>query len=268
MTESVLLYGCTTWTQTKRFEKKLDKIYSIMTWPILNKSWKPLTFSFLRITFQICEHPLDEDFFHHNKPFTFKRIQYVSLFFVVFVFHFSLAVNTLNNPTSPTSFHNYTPSLLTWFLLLASSLNMVSRIFPGLSSFSSDFRFFSINSCFSFFEFYFYSSPTSSSSSFTLFLFIIHSPSLHHSHFLFSSFTLLLFLIHSPSLFHSLTFSSFFTLFLYSSFSLLFFIIHYPSLRQLVPFASLLPLLLFIIHTPSLFIIHFLSHHQLLSFYS
>ena len=37
---SILLYGCTTWTLTKRMEKKLDSNYTRMLWAILNKSWK------------------------------------------------------------------------------------------------------------------------------------------------------------------------------------------------------------------------------------
>ena len=36
---SILLYGCTTWTLTKRLEKKLDGNYTKMLRPILNKSW-------------------------------------------------------------------------------------------------------------------------------------------------------------------------------------------------------------------------------------
>ena len=36
---SVLLYGCTTWTLTKRLEKKLDGNYTRMPRAILNKSW-------------------------------------------------------------------------------------------------------------------------------------------------------------------------------------------------------------------------------------
>ena len=35
---SILLYGCTTWTLTKRLEKKLDSNYTRMLWAILNKS--------------------------------------------------------------------------------------------------------------------------------------------------------------------------------------------------------------------------------------
>ena len=35
---SILLYGCTTWTLTKRMEKKLDDNYTIMLRAILNKS--------------------------------------------------------------------------------------------------------------------------------------------------------------------------------------------------------------------------------------
>ena len=37
---SILLYGCTTWTLTKRLEKKLDGNYPRMLWAILNKSWR------------------------------------------------------------------------------------------------------------------------------------------------------------------------------------------------------------------------------------
>ena len=36
---SILLYGCTTWTLTKRLEKKLDSNYTRMLRAILNKSW-------------------------------------------------------------------------------------------------------------------------------------------------------------------------------------------------------------------------------------
>ena len=37
---SILLYGCTTWTLTKRLEKKLDGNYSRMLRAILDKSWQ------------------------------------------------------------------------------------------------------------------------------------------------------------------------------------------------------------------------------------
>ena len=37
---SILLYGCTTWTITKRLEKKLDGNYTRMLQVILNKSWQ------------------------------------------------------------------------------------------------------------------------------------------------------------------------------------------------------------------------------------
>ena len=37
---SILLYGCTTWTLTKRIEKKLDGNYTRMLPAILNKSWR------------------------------------------------------------------------------------------------------------------------------------------------------------------------------------------------------------------------------------
>ena len=37
---SILLYGCTTWTLTKRLKKKLDGNYTRMLQAILNKSWQ------------------------------------------------------------------------------------------------------------------------------------------------------------------------------------------------------------------------------------
>ena len=40
---SMLLYGCTTWTLTKRLEKKLDGNYTRMLRSILNKSWQKLS---------------------------------------------------------------------------------------------------------------------------------------------------------------------------------------------------------------------------------
>ena len=40
---SILLYGCTTWTLTKRLEKKLDGNYTRMLRAILNKSWQQHT---------------------------------------------------------------------------------------------------------------------------------------------------------------------------------------------------------------------------------
>ena len=37
---SILLYGCTTWTLTKRMKKKLDSSYTRILQAILNKSWR------------------------------------------------------------------------------------------------------------------------------------------------------------------------------------------------------------------------------------
>ena len=48
---SILLYGCTTWTLTKRLEKKLDGNYTRMLWAILNKSWRQHT-----TRYQLCGH--------------------------------------------------------------------------------------------------------------------------------------------------------------------------------------------------------------------
>ena len=57
---SILLYGCTTWTLTKRLEKKLDGNYSRMLRAILNKSWR--------------QHPTKHQLYGHLPPIT-KTIQ-------------------------------------------------------------------------------------------------------------------------------------------------------------------------------------------------
>ena len=57
---SILLYGCTTWTLTKRLEKKLDGNYTSMLRTILNKSWR--------------QHPTKHQLYGHLPPIT-KTIQ-------------------------------------------------------------------------------------------------------------------------------------------------------------------------------------------------
>ena len=57
---SILLYGCTTWTLTKRPEKKLDGNYTRMLGAILNKSWR--------------QHPTRHQLYGHLPPTT-KTIQ-------------------------------------------------------------------------------------------------------------------------------------------------------------------------------------------------
>ena len=57
---SILLYGCTTWTLTKRLEKKLDSNYTRMLRAILNKSW--------------WQHPKKHQLYGHLPPIT-KTIQ-------------------------------------------------------------------------------------------------------------------------------------------------------------------------------------------------
>ena len=57
---SILLYGCTTWTLTKRLEKKLDSNYTRMLRAILNKSWR--------------QHPTRHQLYGHLPPVT-KTIQ-------------------------------------------------------------------------------------------------------------------------------------------------------------------------------------------------
>ena len=57
---SILLYGCTTWTLTKRLKKKLDGNYTRMLRAILNKSWR--------------QHPTRHQLYGHLPPIT-KTIQ-------------------------------------------------------------------------------------------------------------------------------------------------------------------------------------------------
>ena len=56
----ILLCGCTTWTLTKRLEKKLDGNYTRMLRAILNKSWQ--------------QHPTRHQLYGHLPPIT-KTIQ-------------------------------------------------------------------------------------------------------------------------------------------------------------------------------------------------
>ena len=61
---SVLLYGCTTWTLTKRFEKKIDGNYTRMLRAILNKSWRQH-----RTRHQLYGHlPLSRKLFKLDEP--------------------------------------------------------------------------------------------------------------------------------------------------------------------------------------------------------
>ena len=57
---SILIYGCTTWTLTKRLEKKLDGNYARMLRAILNRSWR--------------QHPTKHQLYSHLPPIT-KTIQ-------------------------------------------------------------------------------------------------------------------------------------------------------------------------------------------------
>ena len=57
---SILLYGCTTFTLTKRIEKKLDSHWERMLQAILNKSWK--------------QHPIKKQLYGHLPPIS-KTIQ-------------------------------------------------------------------------------------------------------------------------------------------------------------------------------------------------
>ena len=53
---SILLYRCTTWTLTKRMEKKLDSNYTRILRAILNKSWR--------------QHPTKQQLYGHLPPIT------------------------------------------------------------------------------------------------------------------------------------------------------------------------------------------------------
>ena len=53
---TILLYGCTTWTLTKRMEKKLDGNCTRMLRNILNKSWR--------------QHPTKQQLYGHLQPIT------------------------------------------------------------------------------------------------------------------------------------------------------------------------------------------------------
>ena len=56
----ILLYGCTTWTLTKRMEKKLERNYTRILQAILNRSWR--------------QHPTKQQLYCHLQPIT-KTIQ-------------------------------------------------------------------------------------------------------------------------------------------------------------------------------------------------
>ena len=51
---SILLYGCTTWTLTKRLERKLDGNYTRMLRAVLNRSWR--------------QHPTRHQLYGHLPP--------------------------------------------------------------------------------------------------------------------------------------------------------------------------------------------------------
>ena len=66
---SVLLYGCTTWTLTKRMEKKLECNYTRMVQAILNKSKR--------------QHPTKQQLYGHlptiTKTIQFRRTRHVGV---------------------------------------------------------------------------------------------------------------------------------------------------------------------------------------------
>ena len=64
--ESILLYGCTSWTLTKRTEKKLDSNYTRMLQAILNKSWRQ----------HPTKHQLYRHLLHITKPIQVRRTRH------------------------------------------------------------------------------------------------------------------------------------------------------------------------------------------------
>ena len=58
---SILLYGCTTWTLTKRLERKLDWNYTRMLRAVLNESWR--------------QHPTRHQLYGHLSPPITKTMQ-------------------------------------------------------------------------------------------------------------------------------------------------------------------------------------------------
>ena len=73
---SILLYGCTTWTLTKRLEKKLDGNYTRMLRAILNKSWQ--------------QHPTRHQLYGHLPPITktiqVRRTRHIYIYIYIYIF--------------------------------------------------------------------------------------------------------------------------------------------------------------------------------------
>ena len=67
---SIQLYGCTTWTLTKRMEKKLDSNYTRMLRAILNKSWSNIE----QVRAILNKHPTKQLLYGHLPPIM-KTIQ-------------------------------------------------------------------------------------------------------------------------------------------------------------------------------------------------
>ena len=61
---SILLYGCTTWTLTKRLEMKRDGNYTRMLRAILNKSWR--------------QHPTRHQLYGHLPPIWRRKDELIS----------------------------------------------------------------------------------------------------------------------------------------------------------------------------------------------
>ena len=75
---SILLYGCTTWTLTKRLEKKLDGNYTRMLRAILNKSWR--------------QHTTRHQLYGHLPPIT-KTIQ-VRRYIYIYIYIYRLSIKS------------------------------------------------------------------------------------------------------------------------------------------------------------------------------
>ena len=80
---SILLYGCTTWTLTKRLEKKLDGNYTRMLRTILNKSWRqhPTRHSITK-KWNNTEYLTLKDLFTKITRITWKYLEYIKLIWI------------------------------------------------------------------------------------------------------------------------------------------------------------------------------------------
>ena len=82
---SILLYGCTTWTLTKRLEKKLDGNFTRMLRAILNKSWRQHPIRHQLYTSEISVLPARHDDGDDTHTHTYIYI-YIYIFMIVYIY--------------------------------------------------------------------------------------------------------------------------------------------------------------------------------------